>query len=82
MSPHSYRNFKPNLLCIAPPYGTRVPAGSAYLLGYLKANGCYDFDFLDLRLGAPFDFTPTYKSTGAFGESYGLDLPDLHSYSG
>ena len=77
MSPHSYRNFKPNLLCIAPPYGMRIPAGSAYLLGYLKANGYFDFDFLDLRLGAPFDFTPTYKSTGAFGESYVLDLPDL-----
>jgi radical SAM superfamily enzyme YgiQ (UPF0313 family) len=55
----------------------RIPAGSAYLLGYLKANGCFDFDFLDLRLGAPFDFTPTYKSTGAFGESYVLDTPDL-----
>ena len=77
MSPHNYRNFKPNLLCIAPPYGMRIPAGSAYLLGYLKANGCFDFDFLDLRLGAPFDFTPTYKSTGAFGESYVLDTPDL-----
>ena len=77
MSAHPSRNFKPNLLCIAPPYGMRIPAGTAYLLGYLKANGCFDFDFLDLRLGAPFDFTPTYKTTGVFGESYVLDIPDL-----
>lgn len=77
MSPQRYQKFKPNLLCIAPPYGTRIPAGTAYLLGYLKAHGCDDFDFLDLRLGAPFDFTPTYKTTGVFGESYVLDVPDL-----
>lgn len=70
-------NFKPNILCVAPPYGDRAPAGTAYLLGYLKAHGCHDFDFLDLRLGAPFDFTPTYRTTGAFGESYVLDIPDL-----
>lgn len=71
------RKFKPNILCVAPPYGDRAPAGTAYLLGYLKANGCHDFDFLDLRLGAPFDFTPTYRTTGTFGESYVLDIPDL-----
>jgi hypothetical protein len=71
------QSFKPNLLCVVPPYGNRIPAGCAYLLGYLKAHGCHDFDFLDLRLGAPFDFTPTYRTTGAFGESYVLDLPDL-----
>ncbi|HEV2721913.1 MAG TPA: radical SAM protein [Thermoanaerobaculia bacterium] len=70
-------HFGPNLLCVAPPYGDRAPAGSAYLLGYLKAQGCTDFGFLDLRLGAPFDFTPTYRTTGTFGESYVLDLPDL-----
>jgi hypothetical protein len=71
------QHFKPNLLAIAPPYGNRAPAGSAYLLGYLKANGCHDFDFLDLRLWAPFDFTPTYRTSGAFGESFALDTPDL-----
>jgi hypothetical protein len=71
------RNFKPNILCVAPPYGDRIAAGSAYLLGYLKANGCHEFDFLDLRLGAAFDFTPTYRTTGAFGESYVIDVPDL-----
>jgi len=70
-------NFRENLLCIVPPYGTRVPAGIAYLLGFLKSQSCYDFDFLDLRLGAPFDYTPTYRSTGAFGESYVIDVPDL-----
>jgi hypothetical protein len=77
MATENDRKFKPNLLCIAPPYGNRIPAGSAYLLGYLKAHGCFDFDFLDLRLGAPFDFTPSYKTTGVFGESYVLDVPDL-----
>ena len=71
------RGFRPNLLCIAPPYGSRPPAGSAYLLGYLKAHGVDSFDFLDLRLAAPFDFTPTYRTTGAFGESYVIDVPDL-----
>lgn len=71
------QNFKPNLLCIAPPYGNRAPAGTAYLLGFLKSRGCHDFDFIDLRLGAPFDFTPSYRTTGAFGESYVMDLPDL-----
>ena len=69
--------FKRNLLAIAPPYGNRAPAGSAYLLGYLKANGIHDFDFLDLRLWAPFDFTPTYRTSGTFGESFVLDTPDL-----
>jgi len=70
-------NYRPHLLSVAPPYGNRAPAGTAYLLGYLEAHGCDDFDFLDLRLGAPFDFTPSYRTTGAFGESYALDLPDL-----
>lgn len=69
--------FGCNILCVVPPYGTRVPAGMAYLLGYLEAYGCNDFDFVDLRLGAPFDFTPTYRTTGAFGESYVIDVPDL-----
>jgi hypothetical protein len=77
VDPHLERNFKPNILCIVPPYGSRAPAGTAYLLGYLKAHGCHEFDFLDLRLCAPFDFTPTYRTTGAFGESYVLDIPNL-----
>ncbi len=70
-------HFKSSLLTIAPPYGNRAPAGSAYLLGYMKANGCHDFDFLDLRLWAPFDFTPSYRTSGTFGESFVLDIPDL-----
>jgi radical SAM superfamily enzyme YgiQ (UPF0313 family) len=69
--------LQPNLLCVVPPYGTRPPAGTAYLLGHLQAEGCHDFDFVDLRLGAPFDFTPTYRTTGTFGESYVIDVPDL-----
>ena len=77
MLPSGNRYFKPNLLAIAPPYGNRAPAGSAYLLGYLKSQGVRDFDFLDLRLWSPLDFTPSYRTTGAFGESYVLDTPDL-----
>ena len=70
--------FKPNLLAIVPPYTVwGPPAGSAALLAYLKASGCYDFGFLDLRLFAPDVITPTYRSIGAFGESYALDIPDL-----
>ena len=77
MTSGTSQGFKPHLLCIAPPYGNRAPAGTAYLLGYLKSQGCDALDFLDLRLSAPFDFTPTYRTTGAFGESYVLDTPDL-----
>ena len=60
--------FKPNLLCIVPPYPiTCPPAGAAALLGYLKANGCDDFGFLDLRLFVPWRYAPTYSPMGVFG---------------
>lgn len=69
---------KPNVLAIVPPYAIwGPPAGSAALLAYLKAAGCRDFGFLDLRLFAPDVATPTYRSIGAFGESFVLDVPDL-----
>lgn len=73
------RPFKPNLLCIAPPpfSPTAPPAGASYLLGYLKAQGCHDFDFLDLRLGVPDSYSPTYTYTGAFAEAFVHDIPDL-----
>ncbi len=72
------QKVSPNLLAIVPPYATNCPpAGVASLLGYLKANGCRDFDFLDLRLGVPDAYAPTYSHTGAFGESYVMDIPDL-----
>ena len=78
MSRKSERNFKPNLLCIVPPFPTNCPpAGAAYLLGYLKANGCFDFDFLDLRLGVPDAYNPTFSYTGTFAEAYVMDIPDL-----
>jgi len=72
-------NFKPNLLCIAPPpfSPTAPPAGASYLLGYLKSQGCYDFDFLDLRLGVPDSYSPTYTYTGAYAEAFVHDIPDL-----
>lgn len=79
-TPHTgYSGFKPNLLCIAPPpfSPTAPPAGAAYLLGYLKSRGCYDFDFLDLRLGVPDCYSPTYSYTGAYAEAYVHDIPDL-----
>ncbi|HEY8696866.1 MAG TPA: radical SAM protein [Rhizomicrobium sp.] len=71
--------FKPNLLCIAPPpfSPTAPPAGASYLLGYLKSQGCLDFDFLDLRLGVPDCYSPTYTYTGAYAEAYVHDIPDL-----
>jgi hypothetical protein len=70
--------FKPNLLAIVPPYAIHgPPAGAAALLAYLKAAGCRDFGFLDLRLFAPDVATPTYRMIGAFGESFVLDIPDL-----
>lgn len=72
------RAFKPNLLCIVPPFATNCPpAGAAYLLGYLKANGCHEFDFLDLRLGVPAAYSPTFNYTGIFGEAWVYDIPDL-----
>jgi radical SAM superfamily enzyme YgiQ (UPF0313 family) len=71
--------LSPNLLCIVPPYftGGAPPAGAAALLAYLKANGCHDFDFLDLRLMVPNDVAPTYNPVGLFGESFVIDVPDL-----
>lgn len=72
------RRFKPNMLCIAPPYAADyLPAGAAYLLGYLKAKGCFDFDFLDLQLGVPDMHSPTFRHTGVFADAYVMDIPDL-----
>ncbi len=69
---------KPNLLCIVPPYNYFLPPhGAAALLGYLKANGCDEFDFLDLRLWASNVYMPTYQPVGVFGDSYVVDVPDL-----
>lgn len=68
---------KPALLCVAPPYTLGPPAGIAYLLGYANQQGCHDFGFLDLRLGVPDAYAPTYSHTGVFGESYVMDVPDL-----
>ncbi len=68
-----------NILCITPPYphGNCPPAGAAALLGHLKASGCDDFRFLDLRLLAPEVSSPTFNPVGVFGESYVIDVPDL-----
>jgi radical SAM family protein len=73
------RRFKPNLLCIVPPSNVThyPPAGAAYLLGYLKANGCREFDFMDLRLGAPSAYSPSFNYTGIFGDAWVHDIPDL-----
>lgn len=72
------RVSKPALLCIVPPYtAIEPPAGAAYLLAYAKALGCDDFGFLDLRLGVPGVYAPTYIHTGVFGECYVMDVPDL-----
>ena len=78
MGHKSERRYKPNLLCVVPPFNTNCPpAGAAYLMGYLKANGCAEFDFLDLRLGVPEAYSPTFTYSGAFGEAYVMDIPDL-----
>ena len=79
MEPPTPQRFKPNLLCIAPPpfSPTAPPAGASYLLGYMKAQGCHDFDFLDLRLGVPNSYSPTYTYTGAFADAFVHDIPDL-----
>jgi radical SAM superfamily enzyme YgiQ (UPF0313 family) len=70
--------FKPNLITVVPPYAVwGPPAGAAALLAYLKAFGCRDFSFIDLRLFAPDVTNPTYRVIGAFGESFVLDIPDL-----
>ncbi len=69
----------PVFLCIAPPPASPVapPAGPAYLLGYLRSKGCRDFGFLDLRLGVPDAHSPSWTYSGAFGESFVMDIPDL-----
>jgi radical SAM superfamily enzyme YgiQ (UPF0313 family) len=73
-----WNRYRPNLLSIVPPYPVNSPpAGPAALLAYLKANGCNDFGFLDLRLHTPHRSQPTYRPSGAFGESFVLDVPDL-----
>ena len=70
--------MKRALLCVCPPYPmVSPPAGAAALLGYLKAHSITDFGFLDLRLGTPGCYEPTYAATGAFGESFVMDVPDL-----
>src|ERR1051326_8799399 len=69
---------KPALLCIVPPYTTNEPpASAAYLLAFARNCGCDDFGFLDLRLGVPDAYAPTYYHTGIFGECYVMDIPDL-----
>ena len=77
-SGHRRVSWKPNVLAIVPPYTVvGPPAGAAALLGYLRSKGCNEFDFLDLRLWVPSVYSPTYRSTGAFGETYVMDIPDL-----
>ena len=68
-----------NALLVVPPYftGGAPPLGPAALLAYLGANGCDEFDFLDLRLWVPNAYAPTYRATGVFGETYVIDVPDL-----
>lgn len=68
---------KPALLCVVPPYSLGPPAGIAYLLAYAERQGCSDFGFLDLRLGVPDAYAPTYAHTGVFGDAYVMDVPDL-----
>jgi hypothetical protein len=63
---------------VVPPYSmVEAPAGPAYLLGFLRQQGCSDFAFCDLRLGVPDVYAPTYSHTGPFGQSYVMDVPDL-----
>ncbi|HYH46136.1 MAG TPA: hypothetical protein VEG34_10650, partial [Thermoanaerobaculia bacterium] len=71
--------LKPNLLCVVPPYLSKgaPPLGPAALLGYLRSQGCADFDFLDLRLWVPNAYAPTYSPCGVFGETFVIDVPDL-----
>ena len=68
---------KPALLCVVPPYSVGPPAGIAYLLAYAQQQGCSDFGFLDLRLGVPDAYAPTYAHTSVFGDAYVMDVPDL-----
>ena len=66
------------ILAIVPPYSiSGPPAGMAYLLGTLKANGIHDIGFVDLRLTS-FEWPElSYNSLGTFGESFVIDVPDL-----
>lgn len=77
--PQPQPHLKPNLLCVVPPYLSKgaPPLGPAALLGYLRSQGCQDFDFLDLRLWVPSAYVPTYSTVGVFGETYVIDVPDL-----
>ena len=69
--------LRPNLLCTVPPFSSNTPpAGPASLLGYLKANGCDDFGFLDLQLWMR-EVPLPYALVGAFGESFVRDVPEL-----
>ncbi|HYK00404.1 MAG TPA: radical SAM protein [Thermoanaerobaculia bacterium] len=66
------------LLAIVPPYTiSGPPAGTAYLLGMLKAHGIHDFGFVDLRLGCPDWPSLTYNAIGTQGQHFVFDVPDL-----
>jgi radical SAM superfamily enzyme YgiQ (UPF0313 family) len=66
------------ILAVVPPYTiSGPPAGIAYLLGMLKANGINDIGFVDLRLGGPDWPMLTYSAIGTSGENYVFDVPDL-----
>ncbi|HEX6097752.1 MAG TPA: radical SAM protein [Thermoanaerobaculia bacterium] len=66
------------VLAVVPPYTiSGPPAGTAYLLGMLKAHGVHDFGFVDLRLGAPDWPSLTYNAIGTRGEHFVFDIPDL-----
>ncbi len=66
------------LLAVVPPYTiSGPPAGTAYLLGMLKAHGIDDFGFVDLRVGCPEWPSLTYNAIGASGEHFAFDVPDL-----
>ncbi len=66
------------LLCIVPPYSIKgPPLTAATLLGFLASQGRDDVGFLDLRLGTSNVYAPTYVTTGAAGETYAMDVPDL-----
>ncbi len=77
MAQRQLKVSKPALLCVVPPYSLGPPAGIAYLLAYAEQQGCSDFGFLDLRLGVPDAYAPTYAHTGVFGDAYVMDVPDL-----
>jgi radical SAM superfamily enzyme YgiQ (UPF0313 family) len=66
------------ILAVVPPYTiSGPPAGIAYLLGALKANGVHDIGFVDLRLGGPDWPSLTYSAIGTSGQNYIFDVPDL-----